>query len=330
MTVRSALAALLLLAPTSVAAAQTYHAAGTVPLGAPDKWDYVVDDAADGRVYVAHGDRVTVVDGRAGKVVGEVTGMPGGTHGTGISGKLGVTDDGEAAQAIVFDPRTFAVLHRIPAGGDADGIAVDPMSGHALVADGDPGTISIVDPAAGKLVATVVAGEAVEYLAVSDGRAFVAGKDKGDVVVVDPAKAKVIAHWAMPDCAKPHGLVVDPAGHRVFVGCVNSKMVVLDSRNGHVVATAPIGTGSDSLAWDPIRRRVFSANGGDGTISVIQQESLDRYRALQPIPTKAGGRNMAVDERTGRLFVAAGDVVAGSSPRRVRPASLALLMFDPD
>jgi DNA-binding beta-propeller fold protein YncE len=327
MSIRAAVATALMIAVP--AAAQTYHPAGSVPLGAPDRWDYVVDDAATGRVYVAHGDRVTVVDGRAGKVVGEVTGMPGGTHGTGIVRGLGVTDDGEAAQAVVFDPRTYAVIRRIPAGADADGIAIDPASGHALVADGDPGTISIVDPVAGRRIATVAAGEAVEYLAVADGRAFVAGKDKGDVVVLDPARAKVLAHWPMPDCSKPHGLAVDPAGHRVFVGCVNSKMVVLDARSGRVVATAPIGTGSDSLAWDPVRRRVFSANGGDGTISVIQQETADRYRALDPIPTKAGGRNMAVDERTGRLFVSAGEVVQGSSPRRVVPGSLALLMFDP-
>lgn len=330
MPIRWSLAAATMLVSGAAWAAPAYHAAGAIALGAPDHWDYVVADPATGRVYVAHGDRVSVVDGRAGRVVGAVAGIPGGTHGTGIVGDLGITDDGEAGEAVVFDTRTLAVLRRIPAGADADGIAIDPASGHALVADGDPGTVSIVDPRAGRRVASVAVGETVEYLAVAEGRAFVAGKAKGDVVVIDPAKASVVAHWAMPDCTRPHGLAVDPVGHRVFVGCVNTKLVVLDSRDGRVVTTLPIGPGSDSIAWDPVRCRVFSANGGDGTVTVIQQETPDRYRALDSIPTKPGGRNMAVDPKTGRLFVAAGTVVAGATPRRVEPGSLALLMFDPD
>lgn len=330
MTFRAALAAIVILAPVPAVAAPAYRAAGLVPLGAPDRWDYVVADAGSGRVYVAHGDRVTVVDGRARKVVGSVMGMPGGTHGTGIVGHLGVTDDGEAGQAVVFDTRTLKVLRRVAADEDADGIAMDAASGHALVANGDPGTVSIIDPASGVRVATAAVGEAVEYPAVADGRAFVAGKDKGDVAVFDPAGPAAVVHWPMPDCVKPHGLVVDPVAHRVFVGCVNNKAVVLDARDGRVVASLAIGPGSDSLAWDAKRRRLFSANGGDGTITVIQQDDADHYRALEPIPTRLGGRNMAVDPVTGRLFVAAGEVMAGSAPRRVRPGSLALLMFDPN
>lgn len=311
-------------------AASPYHSAGSITLGAPDRWDYVVVDPATGRVYAAHGDRVAVVDGRAGTLVGEVTGIPGGAHGTGLAGGLGVTDDGGGGQAVVFDASTLAVLRRIPAGDDADAVAIDPATGRALIADGDPGTVSVVDPVAGRLVATVSAGEGLEYIAVAEGRAFVAGKDKGDVVVIDPEAAKVVAHWPMPDCTKPHGLAVDPVGHRVFVGCINTKLVVLDSRDGRVVATMPIGRGSDALAWDPVRRRLFSANGGDGTITVIEQETPDRYQALDPIATRVGGRTMAVDPRAGRLFVAAGEAVPGSTPRHIRPGSLALLMFDPN
>lgn len=330
MPVHRFLAAALTLAPVAAAAAPGYHAAGAVALGAPDRWDYVVADPATGRVYVAHGDNVTVVDGRAGKVVGAVAGMPGGTHGTGIVRGLGITDDGEAAQAVVFDPATLKVLRRVTAGADADGIAVDPASGLALVVDGDPGTVSVVDPRAGRLVATVAAGEELEYAVVSEGRAYVAGKGKGDVVVVDPANAAVVSHWSLPDCVKPHGIAADGKGHRIFVGCLNAKMVVIDSRAGRVVATLPIGGGSDAVAWDPVRRRVFSSNGGDGTITVVQQETPDRYRELDPIRTKAGGRTMAVDSLTGRLFVAAGAPATATPPRRIVPGSLSLMMFDPD
>ena len=135
----------------------------------------------------------------------------------------------------------------------------------------------------------------------------------------------------MPDCTKPHGLALDPVNHRVFVGCINAKLVVLDSRDGHVVASLPIGRGNDAVAWDPNRRRVFSSNGVDGTISVIQQDGPDRYRALEPIATRVSGRTMTVDPVTGRLFAAAADMVADGSPRgHARPGSLALLMFDPE
>lgn len=330
MQVRRILIAALLAGAAPAFGQSAYHPAGTISLGSPDRWDYVVADAATGRVYVAHGDRLTVVDGRAGKVVGVVAGIPGGTHGTGLDRGVGVTDDGEGAQAVVFDPATLAVLRRIKVGGDADGIAADPSTGRVLVVDGDPGTISIVDPVAGKLIANVGAGEALEYPAISEGRAFIAGKEKGDVVVINPVKATVIAHWPMPDCAKPHGLAADAVGHRVFVGCVNRKMVVLDTRDGRIVGAFPIGAGSDSLAWDPKRRRVFSANGADGTVTVLQQDDPDHYRALAPIETRVSGRNMAVDERTGRLFIAAGEATVAAGKRQVKPGSLALLMFDPD
>lgn len=311
-------------------AGPSYHSAGSVTLGAPDRWDYVVSDAATGRVYVAHGDRLDVVDGRAGTVIGAVNGIPGGPHGTVIVRGVGVTDDGDAAQAVIFDPKTLAVLRRVPAGADADGIAADPVTGRVLVANGDPGTVSVIDPAMGKPVATIPVGEALEYPAAGKGRVFVAGKAKGDIVVIDPAKATVLAHWAMPDCVKPHGLAIDPAGHRLFVGCVNTKMIVLDSKTGRIVATMPIGQGSDSLGWDPRRRRVFSANGGDGTITVVQQDDPDHYHALEPIRTRLSGRNMAVDEATGRLFVAAGDATMDGGKRHLKPGSLALLMFDPN
>ena len=310
-----ALLALGLAAPAWAAAA--YRPAGSVALGAPDRWDYVVADASSGRVYVAHGDRLSVIDGRAGTMVGEVTGMPGGSHGIGIVGALGVTDDGKAGEAVVFDPRTLAVLRRVPAGPDADGIAVDAASGRALVVSGDPGTVALIDPRHGTRAAVIAAGEALEYaVAGAPGRAYVAGMGKGDLVAIDTRAGRVIAHWAMPDCAKPHGLAFDAAARRLFLGCVNRKMVVADADDGHVVASLAIGRGSDAVAFDPVRRRIFSANGADGTITVYQQETPDRYRLLDTIPTQASGRTMAVDPTSGRLFVAAATMLARREPAR--------------
>ena len=313
--------------------APAYRPAGAVKLGSPDRWDYVVADPASGRVYVAHSDRLAIIDGRAGTLVGEVSGIAGGTHGTGAlpGAGLGVTDDGKAGEAVVFDLRSLAVLRRVPSGADADGIAVDPATGHALVVNGDSGTVAVIDARLGTRLAVINAGEELEYMAAADnGRAYVAGKEKGDLVVLDLHANKVAAHWAMPDCVKPHGLAFDAASHRVFMGCVNTRMMVVDSATGHVVATLPIGRGSDAVAFDPKRHRVFSSNGADGTITVYQQDGPDRYRALDPVPTKVSGRTIAVDPVTGRLFVAAADMVQDGTPRgHAVPGSTALLMFDP-
>jgi DNA-binding beta-propeller fold protein YncE len=313
----------------------TYALTRSVALGAPDRWDYVVFSADTGRVYVAHGDRVTVADARSGGVVGEVTGMPGGTHGVAISVATGqgFTDDGEAGQAVAFDLKTLKVTRRIPAADDADGMVLDKATSRVFVVDGDPGTISVIDAKTAAPVATIVAGEKVEYIASDDnGTIYAAGEGNGDVLKIDARTNKVVARWATPGCDKPHGLALDKTGKRVFMGCLNSTMMVVDTATGRIVARLPIGLGSDAVAFDAKRKRLFSSNGRDGTISFYQQTSPDGYRAMTPIATAISARTMAVDPASGRLFVVAADTDPATSPGgrpRVRPGTLKLMMFDP-
>lgn len=329
------LACLLLASAAPAAPRANYVLARSVTLGAPDRWDYVVFSGDTGQVYVAHGDRVTVIDAAAGSIVGDVTGMPGGTHGVAISIATGqgFTDDGEAAQAVAFDLTSLKVTRRIAAADDADGMVLDKATGHVFVVDGDPGTISVIDARSGAPIATIAAGEKVEYIASDDkGSVYAAGEEKGDLLKVDSRSNAVVARWATPGCDKPHGLALDSANGRVFMGCVNATMMVVDIRTGQVVTKLPIGLGSDAVVFDPKRKRVFSSNGRDGTISVYQQVSPDRYRAMAPIATAVSARTMAVDPASGRLFVAAADTdppaASGGRPR-VRPGTLKLLMFDP-
>ena len=315
-------------------AASGYRLAKTIPLGAPDRWDYVVFDPSGRRVYVAHSDRLTVVDPGTGKVVGEVLPVAGGTHGTGISAVTGqgFTDDGRAGVAVAFDLKTLAIKTTIPAAPDADGIVVDRASGHIFVIDGDSAKVSIIDPRTDKAVGSVDGGGKLEAAVADDhGRLYVNGEEKKEIVVMDTRAAKVVARWPMTMCESPHGIAVDYAGRRLFSTCANNLMVVLNTETGAVVATLPIGRGSDSAGWDPVRKRVFSSNG-DGTISVIQQKTPDSYVALSPIPTLKGARTMAVDPVSGRLFVAGGDLdpnsPAGTRPRLL-PGSLRLMVFEP-
>jgi YVTN family beta-propeller protein len=325
----------------AAAQAQTpsgYKVVKEVPLGAPERWDYVVYDAPSHRVYVAHSDRISVVDAQAGKLIGEVTGVSG-THGVGISNGKGYTDDGEAGQAIVFDLKTLKVIKRIPAKKDADGITVDPKSGHVFVVDGDSQTVTVIDAKTDTVLANIDAGGALEYAVPGDdGKVYVNGAEKKEIVRIDVKSNAVDAHWPIPGCTSPHGLAIDTAAHRLFVTCVNKVMTVVDTTGGAVVATLPIGQGTDAAAFDPVRKRAFSSNG-EGTLTVVAETGPNAFSVAETVPTRVTGRTMGIDPASGRLFVAAADIdpkapaPAGPNGRpgrpRPLPGSLKLLFLDP-
>jgi DNA-binding beta-propeller fold protein YncE len=314
--------------------APVYTLTKAVPLGAPDRWDYVVFDRASHRVYVAHGDRVSVVDGHDGGLLGEVQGIPGGSHGIAISAVTGqgFTDDGKAGTVLAFDLKTFKVTHTIAAHTDADGLAFDKLTGHVFVIDGDTHMIDVIDPRTDKAIAVVDGGGGLEYAASDDrGHLYVNGAAKRDIVRVDTRTNTVDAHWPIPGCASPHGLAIDPAGHRLFTSCVNGLLTVINTDSGAVVATAPIGRGTDAAAFDPKRKRVFSSNGFDGTLSVIAETDANTFVPAATIPTALTGRTMAIDPDTGRVYIAAAEVNPNPPPGqpRLKPGSLRLLFLDP-
>jgi YVTN family beta-propeller protein len=318
-----------------------YKVTKTVPLGGPDRWDYVVFDAPSQRVYVAHGDRVTVVDGQSGEVVGQVTGTPGGAHGIGVStatGK-GYTDDGKAGVAVVFDLKTLKTLKTIPAKEDADGIAFDAFTGHVFVVDGDSETLTVIDPKTDGVIATIDAGQGLEYgVSGDDGTLYVNGAEKRELLRIDTKTNAVTAHWPIPGCASPHGLALDMAARRGFVSCVNQVLTVVNLDNGAVVATLPIGKGTDGAAFDPERKLIFSSNS-DGTLSAIHEVDPQTYVSLGTIKTAVTGKTMGIDPQTGRLYIAAADidpkapvpVAPNGAPGRPKPlpGTLKLLFLDP-
>ena len=326
----------------SAQTAPAYHVTKTVALGAPDRWDYLVYDAPSHRLYVSHGDRVTVLDGQDGKVLGNVEGMPGGSHGIGIVSAVGkgYTDDGKAGEAVAFDLKTLKTGKRIKAEDDADGIAFDPTSGHIFVVDGDSKVLTVIDPKTDTAIATINAGGGLEYaVSGNNGKLYVDGAEKKEIVRIDTATNKVDAHWPIPGCTSPHGLAIDTKAQRLFASCVNSVLTVVNAQSGAVVATLPIGKGTDGAAFDPVRKLVFSSNF-DGTVSVIHEVSPDKYQALDSIKTQVTGKNMTIDPASGRLYVAAADidpnapVAMGANGRPGRPkplpGSLKILFLDPD
>ena len=312
-----------------------YRVVKETPLGAPDRWDYVTFDPSSGRVYVAHGDRLTVVDGRSGAVMGEVSTPNGVTHGTAVAPDVGrgFTDDGKSGTVKVFDLASLKVTATLPAALDADAIVRDPKSGHIFVVDGDSHSITVVDPATDEVLATLPAGQGLESaLADDQGHVYVNGAEKLDILRVDTATNRIDAHWPIADCASPHGLAMDVQARRLFASCVNGKLVVVDADSGREVAGVPIGLGTDSAAFDPVHKRVLSANGRSGTLSVIQEDGPDRYRLVDEMTTRISARTMTVDPATGRVFLAAADVQPPTSPgarSQPVPGSLKLVILDP-
>jgi DNA-binding beta-propeller fold protein YncE len=296
-------------------ASPSYHVSQTVQLGAPDRWDYIVYDAPSHRVYVSHGNRISVVDGQSGRLIGQVEGMPGGTHGIAIShaAGLGYTDDGRAGQAVAFSLRTLKVVRRLPAQDDADAVTIDPTSGHVFVVDGDPGTLTVIDPASDSVVGTVHLGSKLEYaVAGGNGKVYVNGVQKRVIYRVDTATNQVDATWPIPQCAAPHGLAIDTATHRLFSSCENQQLMVVDADNGAVVTSVPIGRGTDAAAFDATHRLVFSSNGVDGTVSVIREIDADHYQPAGTVTTLLSGRTMSVDPQSGRLYVGGADTTAAA------------------
>jgi len=315
-----------------------YTVTKSVALGAPDRWDYVVFDAASHRAYVAHGDRVTVVDGHDGTVLGQIEGLPGGTHGTAIataSGR-GYTDDGRAGEAASFDLHTFKVEKRIKAAEDADAMVFDPVSAHVFVVNGDTGSLTVIDPKANAAIETVdLGGKLEDAVSGGDGKLYVNGAGKSEIVRVDTKSNHVDAHWPIPDCERPHGLAIDRATHRLFSSCVNGVMVVVNAETGAMVAKLPIGRGTDAAAFDPKRKYAFSSNGVDGTLSIIQEKDAQTFVSLGEVKTVVSARTMAIDPDTGRIYLVAADLeapAANATPgtrRAVVPGSVKLLFLDP-
>ena len=327
--------------PNAVCAANQiphYKLVASIALGAPERWDYASFDPVSKRVYVAHGDYLSVVDTIRNVVAGKVGPFPGGTHGSVALSDLQVayTDDGEAGTAQAFDPTSLHVRKQIPAAPDADGIVYDPASRHVFVINGDSGSITVIDPRTDTAVNTIKVGAGLEA-AIPDGKGklFVDGVEQHDIVSIDTKTNRVLAHYAMPECERPHGIAIDAETRRVFATCANKRMIVVDADKGTNIAALPIGASSDGAVFDPIHKYAISSNG-EGTLSIVKEVDATHFLKLADVPTQRSARTIAIDPSTGRIFLPAAEVLKiapldtpGGRPHvTYRPGSLKLLEFD--
>lgn len=278
---------------------QTWHVSGN------GWWDYMTVEPAAHRLYIARGNRVQVVDTQTGKLITEMGGMSG-THGIALDniGKFGYVSDGGAGVVRVFDRATLKVVSSIPAGKNPDAILFDPATARVFAFNGRSNSATVIDTDTNKVLKTIPLPGKPEFAqADGKGNVYVNIEDKNQIVQIDAVSLKTTASWPIAPCDSPSGLAIDRANDRLFSVCDNHVMAVVDSQTGKVVATPQIGSGPDATRYDAKSHLVFSPNGRDGTLTVIQQISPDNYKPVQTVTTQRGARTMALDSDTGKIYL---------------------------
>jgi len=300
--------ALSLVGFTSSASAQgPYHMSAVWKIGGDSWWDYLAVDPVSKLLYVTHGDHVVVIDTSSGTVKADITGLKG-THGVAFdtSGKFGYISDGGANQVVVFDRKTNAIVTRVPAGMNPDGIVFEPVTQTVWAFNGRSKSATVIDDATHAVVATVPLPGKPEF-PVADGKGSVYDniEDLSEIAHIDAKTHKILATWPIAPCEGPSGLAIDRAHARLFSVC-DGKMAIVDAKSGKMVATVPIGDGPDAARFDVKHHLAFSSNG-EGTLTVVRENSPDSYSVIQTLPTKRGARTMALDQSTGKIFVVTAD-----------------------
>ena len=286
-------------------------------------YDYLRFDGASGRLFVAHGNRVEVLDTRTGEAVGQLDNTPG-VHGIALAKTTGhgFTSNGTDRSVTMFDLASLKPLTVIKYTGiKPDAIEVDPDTGHVFVVNGGAtGDITVIAPETGAIVGTVsLSGGKLEQLVFDGhGRGFVNDEAQNVVHVFDSRALSPVAKWALGPGDGPTGLALDAVHHRLFSACGNLKLIVLDSDSGAVIAAPAIGSEPDGAAFDSVRGLIYSSNR-DGTLTVLHQDTADQYRVVQTVATETGARTLALDEATGRIFLAAAKFGPAPAPTKQTP-----------
>ncbi|HEX3100645.1 MAG TPA: YncE family protein [Pyrinomonadaceae bacterium] len=329
---------ILILFAASIGFAQGsgYHLLKKFEVGGEGGWDYLLADSASHRLYISRSTHTIVVDSETGALVGDIPNTNG-VHGIAIVEDLGrgFISDGRDNNVTIFDLKTLKAIGTVPTGKNPDAIMYDPASKRVFTFNGGSSNTTAINAADGSVAGTIDLGGRPEF-AQPDGKGivFVNIEDKSQIVAFDSRKLEVKNRWSIAPGEEPSGLAIDTKHHRLFAVCSNKKMIVLDSETGKVVAEPAIGTGPDAAAFDPETKFAFSSNG-EGTMTVVHQDSDNKYTVVDNVTTQRGAKTMALDEKTHKVFLPAvkyGEAPAATAqnPRPRAPAipgSFVILVF---
>ena len=315
---------------------QHYHLLKKIALDGNQGWDYLTLDSAARRLYVTRGTEVVVLNADTGAIVGKVSGTTG-VHGVALAPELGrgFTSNGKTATATIFDLKTLKSLGEVKTGENPDAIVYDPFSQRVFTFNGASHDATVFDAKSAKILGTIPLGGTPEFAVTNGaGQIYVNIEDKSEVATIEVNRLTVGKRSSLASCSEPTGIALDKANHRLFVGCHNQKMAVVDADSGQVKAILPIGKGVDATAFDASTRVAYSSNG-EGTLTVIQEETSDQFKVVDTVVTQRGARTMALDSKTHNVFLVTAQFqplptpVPGQAPSRpkILPGTVTVLIF---
>jgi DNA-binding beta-propeller fold protein YncE len=320
MTSRFLLCSALLIGSFAFAAGPDYSVIDKLQVGGEGGWDYLTADGAAHRLYVSRGTHVMVVDLNTKKVVGDILGTLG-VHGIALAPELnrGFTSNGGMDAVTIFALDTLKPVGEVKTGKNPDAILYDPASGRVFTFNGRSGDSTAFNAATGTADGTIALGGKPEFgRADGAGRVYVNIEDKSEVVEIDSRKLTVLRRFPLKPCEGPSGMGLDAQHHRIFSGCHNKIMTVLDANAGEVIATVPIGAGVDANDFDPGTGLAFSSNG-EGTLTVARESSPGKFEVVQNVVTERGARTMALDPKTHNVYLATARFGPPAEPTQDRP-----------
>jgi len=284
-------------------------------------WDYLTPGPVNNWLYVSHGTQVNILNKNTGDSIGVIENTTG-VHGIAFSvaDKKGFTSNGRLNSVTVFGMNTNKVLAQITTGQNPDAIMYEPFSKKIITCNGRSNNLTVIDPVQNKVTDSVSVGGKPET-AVSDGmgKLYVNIEDKNEIVVVDTKAFKVINHWSLTPAQEPTGLAIDKATHRLFAGC-DKLLIIMDATNGRIIDKINIGEGCDGVAFDELSKNIYTANGADGTLTVINERTADKFVVLENIVTKKGARTIALDNQTHRIYLPTAEFEDKKLGQNGRPA----------
>lgn len=313
-------------------AANSYHLLKKISLSGDGSWDYLAVDGAARRVYVSHGNEVEVLDADSGEPVGKIPNTNG-VHGIALAPELerGFTSNGRAGTVTMFDRKTLQALGEVKVGKNPDAIIYEPVMRRVFAFNAQSKTASVIEAADGKVAATIDLGGVPEG-PVADGKGYVfvnlKDRDSNTMLRLDSREMTVKDRWplAAAGCADPGNMAMDRSTRRLFVRCKDRSkevgccvMGVINAENGKLITTLPIGDRVDSAAFDPETRLIFLPDG-DGKVTIIHEDSPDKYSLVQNVETQQGARTIALDLKTHRLFLPAAQSAPPTGASADRPA----------
>jgi YVTN family beta-propeller protein len=298
----------LALTATAIAAVPTYKVVNKIKIPGGVRWDYVYMDSANHRLYISHGTQTEVLDTSDGKLVGTIPDTKG-VHGIAIAGDLGkgFTSDGGDNDVTVFNLKTLAVSSKVKTGQNPDSIIYEPVSHRVFTFNGRSSDSTAIDAKTGEVItASIPVGGKPEFAQVDGkGHIYVNIEDKAEIIEIDAKNAVVSKRYSIAPCDSPSGLAMDAKKGRLYSVCDNKMMVVSDPVAGKVLATPAIGAGPDGVAFDD--GYAFSANGRDGTITIVGETSPGKFEPVATIATQRGARTIAADPKMHRLYLPAAE-----------------------